>query len=123
VKNPRNQRDDPTLLIDEVAQRMVLAGMTLDDGAEEIRSRMLAAALKQQHGNICRVARQLRMHRNTISRNLHESPHSARLMHTLREIREQNAGSRFARRMQRENAGLGKHVHPSLGAVMNDKAA
>jgi IS30 family transposase len=99
---------------------MLLAGMTLDEAAAEIRSRMLAEALKQQRGNICRVARQLHAHRNTISRDLHHSSHSAQLLQTLRQIRQENDGSRFARRAMRENAGLRKHVHPALGGVISD---
>jgi hypothetical protein len=111
---------DNTKPITDLARQMLLAGLTVEDAQDLIATKMLAEALRQHGGNQLHVARELHMHRNTLGRYLRHSPE---LMRTLREIREQNAGSRFARRAQRDGASPVKHLHPSLGGAITDKAA
>ena len=62
---------DRTLLT-QTADQMLLAGMSLQDGAVEIQKEMIARSLLQNRGNMCRVARDLRLHRNTLSRKVHD---------------------------------------------------
>jgi transposase-like protein len=59
-------------LIQTAAQQMLAAGMTPRQGADEILKAMIVEALKENRGNICRTARALHMHRNTLSRRVVE---------------------------------------------------
>jgi hypothetical protein len=59
-------------LLTQTAEQMLLAGMTLQEGAVEIEKEMIVGSLRQNKGNLCRVARDLRVHRNTMSRKIHD---------------------------------------------------
>lgn len=59
-------------LIERTAQQMLEAGMSWSEGARELRKAMIAALLREHKGNVCRVARALRIHRNTLSRQIEE---------------------------------------------------
>lgn len=59
-------------LIRETAVQMVLAGMSLDEGREELWKEMISECLKQNKGNLCHAARDLREHRNTLSRQVQD---------------------------------------------------
>lgn len=59
-------------LLTKTAEQMLLAGMTLQEGSVEIEKEMIVGSLRQNKGNLCRVARDLRVHRNTMSRKIHD---------------------------------------------------
>ena len=59
-------------LIDQIAQLCIQAGMTLDDAVQELKTHIMMAALQDNQGNVCRTARALGHHRNTVSRLLEE---------------------------------------------------
>jgi DNA-binding NtrC family response regulator len=82
-------------LITQIARQCLLAGLSPRDGAGELRTEMIELKLQDNRGNQVRTARDLGMHRNTLSRDIQES---TRLQGVLQNIRESAAGSRFARR-------------------------
>jgi hypothetical protein len=57
-------------LIDRTAEQMLAAGMSWAEGARELRKAMVAALLRKHKGNLCHTARELRIHRNTLTRQL-----------------------------------------------------
>jgi DNA-binding NtrC family response regulator len=59
-------------LIQQVARQMLAAGLTPLQGARETQKEMIAESLREHHGNICRTARAIGLHRNTLSRKLAE---------------------------------------------------
>ena len=61
-----------TPLIQRVARQMLAAGLTPLQGARETQKEMIAESLREHHGNVCRTARALGLHRNTLSRKLAE---------------------------------------------------
>jgi hypothetical protein len=58
--------------IGQLAQQMLLAGMTPGDGARELKKEMIVISLEEHRGNLCRTAHALGMHRNTLSRAVEE---------------------------------------------------
>jgi len=70
MKGKRKMKATPLLTM--AAQQMLAAGMDLHEGTRELRKAMIAAALQEHHGNACQTARALRMHRNTLSRQMEE---------------------------------------------------
>ena len=61
-----------TALIRLAAQQMLAAGMNTSEGARELRKAMIVEELELVHGNVCRAARALGMHRNTLSRQMED---------------------------------------------------
>jgi transposase-like protein len=59
-----------TALIAITAGQMLAAGMNPSEAARELRKAMITQALDTHHGNVCRVARALHVHRNTLSRQM-----------------------------------------------------
>jgi len=59
-------------LIEQTAREMLRAGMTWQEAARRLQKEWLTQSLRDHRGNICHVARALRMHRNTVSRMLHD---------------------------------------------------
>lgn len=51
---------------------MVASGMSLREARVELAGAMLAAALRKTKGNKVRAAKLLRLHRNTLDRNLEQ---------------------------------------------------
>lgn len=58
------------MTIAQVADTMLEAGISLQQGQDEIAKYMLEAALRRTGGNKVRAAKLLRVHRNTLNRNL-----------------------------------------------------
>jgi DNA-binding NtrC family response regulator len=58
----------PGSLLDATARQMLTAGMNLEEARNELWRQIIAVALKQHHANLCRTARALRIHRNTLNR-------------------------------------------------------
>lgn len=95
METNKDKTNARTTLIARTAEQMLLAGMTPTEAAAVLRTQMIELKLEQEQGNQCHTARELRMHRNTLSRDIHGSP---RLQQALRRIREARMGSQFARR-------------------------
>jgi uncharacterized HAD superfamily protein len=66
--------------------------MNLDEGIRALRHAMIAVFLEQHHGNVCRAARALGIHRNTLNRQMED----LEIAHIARECRADRAnyGSR-----------------------------
>lgn len=58
--------------INETAEKMLEAGMTLDQAEKMIRAAVITAAMLQTGGNQCKSAELLGVHRNTLGRALDE---------------------------------------------------
>lgn len=52
--------------------QMYKSGILYDEAVREFKKRFILAVLEENHGNQCRAARQLDMHRNTLSRTIQE---------------------------------------------------
>ena len=82
----------------------------LHDGAALLKSRMILDSMRRNRGNACRAARELHLHRNTLSRNVEEF----RIGRQVQEIRR--GDTRLARK-----PAVRDHVHaaavPGQGAV------
>lgn len=61
-----------TSLVKMAARQALAAGMTPQQGGRELQKEMIVESLKENHGNACRTARALHMHRNTLSRKITE---------------------------------------------------
>lgn len=59
-------------LIKTTAEQMLAAGMTLQDACRLLGKAMILNSLELHGGNMSRTARALRMHRNTLTRKMHE---------------------------------------------------
>jgi len=62
-----------TPLFERVAREMLRAGITSQsEGTQQIRKAQIVELLREHHGNMCRVARVLGIHRNTLGRQIRE---------------------------------------------------
>lgn len=52
--------------------QMYKSGILYDEAVREFKKRFILTVLEENHGNQCRAARQLEMHRNTLSRTIQE---------------------------------------------------
>lgn len=52
--------------------QMYKSGILYEEAVREFKKRFILAVLEENHGNQCRAARQLDMHRNTLSRTIQE---------------------------------------------------
>ena len=52
--------------------QMYRTNILYDEGVREFKKRFILTVLQQHNGNQCRAARELGMHRNTLSRTIHE---------------------------------------------------
>lgn len=97
-------------LISQVAEQMLLAGMSIEEGVRAIRKELIAAALRQNNGNAVRTARALGIHRNTLSRQMDE-------LHIWSLAREIRAELRLARDLARRQGtlDLGRRKQSALG--------
>lgn len=78
-------------LIAETAEQMLAAGMSLHQSAEAIKREMIVAALHRRQGNLCRVARLLGEHRNTVARQMEKLG----IAHVPQACREEARGEGF----------------------------
>ncbi len=54
--------------IEQVARLCLTAGMGLNEAVLAFKTHLLMQALREHQGNVCRVARMIGHHRNTVSR-------------------------------------------------------
>lgn len=58
--------------LEALVQQMHKNGILYSEAVREFKKRFLLAVLEENHGNQCRAARELGMHRNTLSRTITE---------------------------------------------------
>lgn len=66
--------------LEALVLQMYKQGITYDEGVCEFKKRFLLAVLLDCNGNQCKAARQLGMHRNTLSRALAELKLDAKVL-------------------------------------------
>ncbi|HEY0795107.1 MAG TPA: helix-turn-helix domain-containing protein [Acidisarcina sp.] len=58
--------------LDSLVTRMHSGGITYEESVREFRKRFILEVLAQHRGNQCKAAKELGMHRNTLSRTIAE---------------------------------------------------
>ena len=58
--------------LDSLVMQMQASGITYDEALREFKKRFLLQVLASHRGNQCKAAKELGMHRNTLSRTLAE---------------------------------------------------
>src|SRR5207245_9686878 len=58
--------------LDELVQQIYRSNILYSEAVREFKRRFIATVLEENKGNQCRAARQLGMHRNTLSRTVSE---------------------------------------------------
>ena len=69
--------------LEALVLQMHKSGILYSEAVREFKKRFILAVLEENHGNQCRAARELAMHRNTLSRTI------AELKVDLRALRSQ----------------------------------
>jgi DNA-binding NtrC family response regulator len=58
--------------LEALVTQMYKAGILYSEAVREFKKRFLLTVLEENHGNQCKAARELGMHRNTLSRTINE---------------------------------------------------
>jgi len=58
--------------LEALVTQMCQSGILYSEAVREFRKRFILTVLEQNNGNQCKAARQLEMHRNTLSRTIAE---------------------------------------------------
>ncbi len=58
--------------LDNLVAHMHASGITYSEGVREFKKRFILEVLIRHHGNQCKAAREMGMHRNTLSRTIAE---------------------------------------------------
>ena len=58
--------------LEALIQQMVHSGILYAEAVREFKKRFILTVLQENNGNQCRAARELGMHRNTLSRTISE---------------------------------------------------
>ena len=58
--------------LEALVTQMHRSGILYSEAVREFKKRFLLSVLAENNGNQCRAARELGMHRNTLSRTIHE---------------------------------------------------
>jgi Fis family transcriptional regulator len=58
--------------LEALVHQMYKSNILYSEAVREFKKRFIATVLEENKGNQCRAARQLGMHRNTLSRTIHE---------------------------------------------------
>jgi len=58
--------------LEALVQQMYKSNILYSEAVREFKRRFIATVLEENKGNQCRAARQLGMHRNTLSRTINE---------------------------------------------------
>jgi hypothetical protein len=66
------QKAESPSLLEQLADSWYTAGMTVDEAVQEFKKQLMMKALRENRGNLCRTARAVGHHRNTVSRLLEE---------------------------------------------------
>lgn len=87
MEKRRNVKDQLEALI----MQMYRSNILYEEGVREFKKRFVLTVLQEHNGNQCRAARELGMHRNTLSRTIRE------LKIDLRQLRGVENGKRPSR--------------------------
>lgn len=68
--------------LESLVGQMYKSGILYSEAVREFKKRFIVNVLRENHGNQCKAARELGMHRNTLSRTIEE------LRIDMREVRE-----------------------------------
>jgi Fis family transcriptional regulator, factor for inversion stimulation protein len=77
--------------LEALISQMYKSGILYSEAVREFKKRFILAVLQENNGNQCRAARQLRMHRNTLSRTIQELRID---VHQVRDVRRPPRGAR-----------------------------
>ena len=58
--------------LDELVAEMIEGGIRFPEAKREFEKRFLSQMMERENGNLSRAARALRIHRNTLSKKLHD---------------------------------------------------
>lgn len=58
--------------LEALINQMYKSGILYSEAVREFKKRFILTVLEENHGNQCKAARQLGMHRNTLSRTINE---------------------------------------------------
>jgi DNA-binding NtrC family response regulator len=58
--------------LEALVAQMYRSGILYSEAVREFKKRFIMTALQDHHGNQCKAARALKMHRNTLSRTIEE---------------------------------------------------
>ena len=58
--------------LEELIDEMIEGGIRFPEAKREFETRFLARMMERENGNLSRAARALRIHRNTLSKKLHD---------------------------------------------------
>ena len=64
--------------LDDLIEEMIEGGIRYPEAKREFEKRFLTQVMEQQKGNLSRAAKVLHIHRNTLSKKLHELKLGAR---------------------------------------------
>jgi len=64
--------------LEALVLQMYKSNILYSEGVREFKKRFILAVLQEHHGNQCQAARELGMHRNTLSRTINELKIDAR---------------------------------------------
>lgn len=58
--------------LEDLIDEMIDGGIRFPEAKREFEKRFLAQVMERENGNLSKAARKLRIHRNTLSKKLHE---------------------------------------------------
>ena len=58
--------------LDTLIEEMISKGIRFPEAKREFEKRFLAQVLEKENGNLCRTAKVLRIHRNTLSKKIQD---------------------------------------------------
>jgi len=58
--------------LESLVAQMYKSGILYSEAVREFKKRFLITVLQENHGNQCKAARELRVHRNTLARTIEE---------------------------------------------------
>lgn len=58
--------------LDALIEEMISKGIRFPEAKREFEKRFLAQVLEKENGNLCRAAKVLRIHRNTLSKKIQD---------------------------------------------------
>ena len=58
--------------LEDLVEEMIEGGIRFPEAKREFEKRFLAQVMARENGNLSRAARALRIHRNTLSKKLHD---------------------------------------------------
>jgi Fis family transcriptional regulator, factor for inversion stimulation protein len=70
--NEKKERPSVKDQLEALVAQMYQSGIHYSEAVREFRKRFILTVLEQNNGNQCKAARQLGMHRNTLSRTITE---------------------------------------------------